>query len=99
LAPVPGSRGYLGREKGYPMSTLINDDPTSLEIDGHVVPPAEFSDHAGANGQRAWTVSSHPCRLFTRNQAITAMVLTERLEDFKRASGGPSAHRPARSAG
>ncbi len=26
MAPVPGSRGSLGREKGYPMSIKINDD-------------------------------------------------------------------------
>ena len=61
------------------MSTKINDDSMSLEIDGHVVATAEFSDHAAANGQGAWIVSSHPRRLFTRNQAITAMVLAERL--------------------
>jgi hypothetical protein len=31
------------------------------------------------DGHGAWIVSCHPGRLFTRNQAITAMVLAERL--------------------
>jgi hypothetical protein len=35
--------------------------------------------HAAADGRGAWIVSDHPSRLFTRNQAITAMVLAERL--------------------
>ena len=61
------------------MSTKINDDSMSLEIDGHVVATAAFSEHATADGHGAWTVSCHPGRLFTRNQAITAMVLAERL--------------------
>jgi hypothetical protein len=30
-------------------------------------------------GHAAWIVSCHPGRLFTRNQAITAMVLAERF--------------------
>ena len=61
------------------MSTKINDDSMSLEIDGRVIATAEFRDHGAADGHRAWIVSCHPGRLFTRNQAITAMVLAERL--------------------
>jgi hypothetical protein len=61
------------------MSTKINDDSMSLEIDGRVIATAELRDHAAADGQGAWTVSSYPGRLFTRNQAITAMVLAERV--------------------
>jgi hypothetical protein len=61
------------------MPTKINDDSMSLEIDGRVIATAEFREHAAADGQGAWTVSCHPGRLFTRNQAITAMVLAERL--------------------
>ena len=60
------------------MSTKINDS-MSLEIDGHVIATAEFREHAAANGHGAWIVSCHPGRLFTRNQAITAMVLAGRL--------------------
>ena len=51
----------------------------SLEIDGRVIATAEFTEHAAANSQGAWIVSSHPGRLFTCNQAIAAMVLAERL--------------------
>jgi len=51
----------------------------SLEIDGRVTATAEFREHAAADDQGAWIVSCHPGRLFTRNQAITAMVLAERL--------------------
>ena len=63
----------------HSMSLEINDHSMSLEINGHVVATAKFSEHAAANGHGAWIVSSHPGRLFTRNQAITAMVLAERL--------------------
>jgi hypothetical protein len=34
---------------------------------------------AAADGQGAWIVTGLPHRVFTRNQAITAMVLAERL--------------------
>ena len=61
------------------MSTKINDDSMSLEIGGHVIATAKFSEYAAADGHGAWIVSSYPGRLFTRNQAITAMVLAERL--------------------
>ncbi len=59
------------------MSTKINNNYMSLEIDGRVIATAEFRDHAAADGHGAWTVSCHPGRLFTRNQAITAMVLAD----------------------
>ena len=62
------------------MSTKINDDSMSLEIGNRVIATAEFSDHAAADGHGAWIISSYPGRLFTRNQAITAMVLAERLD-------------------
>ena len=61
------------------MSTKINDDSMSLEIDGHVIATAEIREDTGADGPGAWIVSCHPGRLFTQNQAITAMVLAERL--------------------
>jgi hypothetical protein len=61
------------------MSTKINDGSMSLDIDGRVIATAESRQHAGADGRGAWIVSCHPCRLFTRNQAITAVVLAERL--------------------
>ncbi len=61
------------------MSTKINDESMSLEIGGRVIATAEFREHATADGRGAWTVLRYPGRLFTRNQAITAMVLAERL--------------------
>ena len=61
------------------MSTKINDGTVCLEIDGRVIATAKFGEHAAADGHGAWIVSWHPVRLFTRNQAITAMVLAERL--------------------
>ena len=51
----------------------------SAEHDGRVIPTARYSEHAAADGHGAWIVSDHPSHLFTRNQAITAMVLAERL--------------------
>jgi hypothetical protein len=35
------------------MSTKINDDSMSLEIDGQVIATAKFREHAAANGQGA----------------------------------------------
>jgi hypothetical protein len=61
------------------MSTKINDDFMSLDINGRVIATAEFRSHAAVDGRGAWIVPSYPGRLFTRNQAITAMVLAERL--------------------
>jgi hypothetical protein len=49
------------------------------EFGGRLIAIARYSSQAAADGQSAWTVSGLPRRLFTRNQAITAMVLAERL--------------------
>ena len=51
----------------------------SAESGGRVIATARYSENAAADGHGAWIVSDHPSRLFTRNQAITAMVLAERL--------------------
>jgi hypothetical protein len=51
----------------------------SAEFYGRVVATARCRSHEAADGQEAWVVSGLPRRLFTRNQAITAMVLAERL--------------------
>jgi hypothetical protein len=40
---------------------------------------AQYGSDAAAKGQDAWIVSGLPRRLFSRDQAITAMVLAERL--------------------
>ena len=50
-----------------------------LESDDCVVATARFSEHAASDGNGAWVVSTHPAPLFTRDQAITALTLAERL--------------------
>jgi hypothetical protein len=62
------------------MALEINDDFMVLRINGAVIASARFSQHAAADGHGAWTVSSLPGRLLTRNQAITALTVTELLE-------------------
>jgi hypothetical protein len=71
LAPAAGEE--------FPLPTKIDDDCMSLEIDGSVLAAAKLRDRGAVGGRGAWTVSSYPGRLFTRDQAITAMVLAERL--------------------
>jgi hypothetical protein len=61
------------------MGARIDDDFMTAEYDGRVVATARYSAHAAPDGQGAWIVSGLPRRLFARNQAITAMVLAERL--------------------
>lgn len=61
------------------MAININDDFMSLEIDGRVIATARFSQDAAADSRGAWIVSCHYSRLSTRNQAITALALAERL--------------------
>ena len=61
------------------MAIRIGTDSMTLEIDGHVVATARFSKDAAADGNGAWIVSTHPARLFYRDQAITALTLAERL--------------------
>ncbi|HEX3962987.1 MAG TPA: hypothetical protein VHZ03_41195 [Trebonia sp.] len=40
------------------MAIKINDDSTSLEIDGRVIIAAELRDRAAVDSQGAWIVSS-----------------------------------------
>jgi hypothetical protein len=61
------------------MATRITNDFMCAEQDGRANATARYSEHAAADGHDAWIVSYRPGRLFTRNQAITAMVLAERL--------------------
>jgi hypothetical protein len=51
----------------------------TAEYDGRVVATARYSTDAAADGQDVWIVTGLSHRMFTRNQAITAMVLAERL--------------------
>jgi len=59
------------------MAARIDDRFMTAEFDGRVVATARYCSHTATGG--AWIVSGLPRRLFTRNQAITAMVLAERL--------------------
>jgi hypothetical protein len=60
------------------MTIRIYDDTITLKLDDRVA-TARFSQHAAADGNGAWIVSTHPARLFSRDQAITALTLAERL--------------------
>ena len=51
----------------------------TAEYDGRVIATAPYSSHEATEGQGLWIVSVLPRRMFSRNQAITAMVLAERL--------------------
>ncbi len=57
----------------------ITSEYMILSIDGETIATARFSKDAAADGNGAWIVSTHPARLFYRNQAITALTLAERL--------------------
>jgi hypothetical protein len=61
------------------MGARIEDRFMSAEHDGRVIATARYKEPAAAGGQGAWVVSDWPGRLLTRNQAITVMVLAERL--------------------
>jgi hypothetical protein len=61
------------------MALRIDIHFMTLEVSGHVIATARFAQHAAADGQGAWIVSDRPSRLFTRDQAITALTATELL--------------------
>ncbi len=61
------------------MAAQIEDRIMTAEYDGRVIATVRYSSYAAADGQGAWIVSDLPRCLCNRNQAITAMVLTERL--------------------
>ena len=61
------------------MTIHINANSMTLEIEDHVVATARFSRYAAGDNLGAWIISTHPGRLFSRNEAITALTLAERL--------------------
>lgn len=61
------------------MSMKINDDSMSLEIDGHVIATAELRDHAVADGQGAWAVSSYA--------VVTAIISYQHAYELVRSHG------------
>jgi hypothetical protein len=61
------------------MAGRIDDDFMTAEYGGRVIATARLCRGAIDDGRGVWAVSGQPGRLFTRNQAITAMVLAERF--------------------
>jgi hypothetical protein len=61
------------------MAIQVSDNFMALEIGGAIIATARFSKDAAADGNGTWIVSTHPLRLFYRDQAITALALAERL--------------------
>jgi len=61
------------------MAARIEDRFISAEYDRRVIATARYSEHTADGRHGGWTVSGWPNRLYTRNEAITAMVLAERL--------------------
>jgi hypothetical protein len=57
------------------MLTITDISITSDEVQAS----ARFRPHAAADGHGAWTASTRPARLLTRDQAITAMTIAEEL--------------------
>ena len=57
----------------------VSDEFMIATVDGEIVANARWSWYAAADGNGAWIVSTHPAWLFSRNQAITALTLAERL--------------------
>jgi hypothetical protein len=61
------------------MAIRITDGTMTLGIGECVVATARFSEHAAADGNCAWIVSTYTARLFDRGQAITALTVAELL--------------------
>jgi hypothetical protein len=57
----------------------ISSDYMTAVYGGDVIATARFGKHAAADGNGAWVVSTHPARLFSYNDAITALTIAERL--------------------
>jgi hypothetical protein len=61
------------------MTLRIDMHSMALQISGQEIATARFAPHTAADGKGAWIVSDRPGRLFTRDQAITALTVTELL--------------------
>ena len=62
------------------MAIHITGDAMTMKSGYRVLATARFSQHVAANGDGAWIVSAHPARLFTRDQAITALTVPNLME-------------------
>jgi hypothetical protein len=61
------------------MAIRIESESMAAEVNGVVVATARWSWDAAADGHGAWIASTHAKRLFTRHQAISAMILASLL--------------------
>jgi hypothetical protein len=61
------------------MAIRIESEHMAAEVNGVIVATARWSWYAAADGNGAWVPSTHPKRLFSRDQAISAMVLASLL--------------------
>jgi hypothetical protein len=61
------------------MTLRIDMHSMALEVSGQEIATARFAQDAAADGQGAWIISDRPGRRFTRDQAITALTVTELL--------------------
>ena len=75
------------------MAIQVSDDFMALGVNGAVIATARFYKYAAADGNGAWIVSTHPARLFSLSQAITALTLAERLAVGYRVRGGSAGRR------
>jgi hypothetical protein len=57
----------------------ITNEYMTLTVDGKTIATTRFSRYAAGDDLGAWIVSTHPRRLFSRNEAIMALTLAERL--------------------
>ena len=61
------------------MAVRIESEHMAAEVNGQVVATARWNWYAAADGNAAWIATAHPKRLFSREQAISAMVLASLL--------------------
>jgi hypothetical protein len=61
------------------MAGRNGNNSLTVEYNRQVIATVHYSSHAAADGPDAGTVRGLPRPLFTRNHAITVMVLAERL--------------------
>ena len=61
------------------MAIRIDEDIMTLTVDGEIVATARCTRRAVAYCNSAWIVSTYTAREFSRDQAITALSIAERL--------------------
>jgi hypothetical protein len=67
----------------------ISDEYMIATVDGEIAATARWSWYAAADGTGAWVASTHPKRLFSKDQAISAMVLASLLASGRAVDDNP----------